>query len=53
MLDTANIACCNTAELVAVVALVVMFSGYYITATLVTLRTHCHHNAVTTITSTS
>ena len=49
MLDTANIACCNTAELVAVVALVVMF----ITATLVTLRTHCHHNAVTTITSTS
>ena len=45
LLDTANEACCNNAELV----IVVMFSGYY--CHFGHGPHHCHHNAVTTTTT--
>ena len=46
LLDTANEACCNNAELV------VMFSGYYY-CHFGHAPHHCHHNAVTTTITTS
>ena len=48
LLDTANEACCNNAELVV---MVVMFSGYY--CHFGHGPHHCHHNAVTNTTTTS